>query len=296
MLLDRAHYHAWGGKLGSPWLAALALTRVTLMQVVRRKAYWFVVLLGLGNFLKAAVGVYVLAQFSLPPQMRDVMLERFGFSADAKSGQETGYTRFMDQQSLVVMLLLAFSGSLLVGADFRQQAMPFYLSRRIDRRHYIGGKLIAISALILLVTVAPTIVLFIEYGLLTSSFDYWWENVSVLGAIFGYGLVLCGVLSTLLAAISAWLERAGPIAIAWCSLFMLLNRLAPLLAEPFKDDTWLLIDPWYDMHCVSALFFGKHAPAEQRELAPQAAAVLFLICSLAMAALVRRVRAVDVVR
>ena len=55
------------------------------------------------------------------------------------------------------MILLAFSGSLLVGTDFRNKSLPFYLSRRVDRRHYIVGKLLAISVIVSLLTTIPAL-------------------------------------------------------------------------------------------------------------------------------------------
>ena len=64
----------------------------------------------------------------------------------------------MQQQSVVVMILLAFSGSLLVGSDFRMKSLPFYLSRRVDRRHYIVGKLMAISVIVSLLTTVPALI------------------------------------------------------------------------------------------------------------------------------------------
>ena len=57
----------------------------------------------------------------------------------------------------MVMLLLAFSGSLLVGSDFRDKSLPFYLSRRIDRRHYIVGKLLAVSSIVAMLTMLPAL-------------------------------------------------------------------------------------------------------------------------------------------
>ena len=76
----------------------------------------------------------------------DVFLEQFGFSANTDAAQDNGYIAFMQGQNVIVMILLAFSGSLLVGSDFRLKTLPFYLSRRIDKRHYIVGKLLAVSS------------------------------------------------------------------------------------------------------------------------------------------------------
>jgi len=51
MLLDRARYHSWEGEYSSPWRSSLSITRVAFLQVIRRKAYWFLLGLALLNFL-----------------------------------------------------------------------------------------------------------------------------------------------------------------------------------------------------------------------------------------------------
>ncbi len=51
MGIDLARYHGWHGTLRSPWVAVLAIVRVALMQVFRRKSYWIVLAMGLINFI-----------------------------------------------------------------------------------------------------------------------------------------------------------------------------------------------------------------------------------------------------
>jgi ABC-type multidrug transport system permease subunit len=193
------------------------------------------------------------------------------------------------------MILLAFSGSLLVGSDFRLKALPFYLSRRIDRRHYIAGKLLAVSAVVALMTIVPALALFIEYGAFTSSFAYWFENWRLVVSILGYGFVLCAVLSILLVALSAWLQRTAPIAITWSSIFTMLTFVAERMREFTRNNYWTLLDVWRDMRYVGRSFFGYYPREEDRELAWWALAILLGLCTAALIALVHRVRAVDVV-
>ena len=38
MGIDIAHYHGWEGKLRSPWWGSLAIVRVAMLQVFRRKS------------------------------------------------------------------------------------------------------------------------------------------------------------------------------------------------------------------------------------------------------------------
>ena len=114
--------------------------RVALVQVFRNKAYWLVLGLGILRFLAFWSIIYAVTQLTLPPEAKKLFLERFGFSDHPDIAQNNGYIMFIDGQNIIVMILLAFSGSLLVGSDFRLKTLPFYLSRRIDKRHYIVGQ------------------------------------------------------------------------------------------------------------------------------------------------------------
>ncbi len=295
MGIDLARYHGWHGRLRSPWFAALAIVRVALVQVFRRKSYWIVLALGLINFVTFWAVIYAVTQFEIPGRAQERLLEAFGFSAHPAPGEENGYVMFIERQSVVVMVLLAFSGSLLVGADFRTGALPFYLSRRLDRRHYIVGKILAVSAIISLLTIIPALALFFEFGMFTASYEYWLENWRIPLSVVSYGLVICAVLSILLVTLSAYLQRAAPIAITWSSLFVLLRSMARQLRSATENDHWALIDPWNNMRLVGKLCFGTFSDTQEQRLAWWALLILIVICSVALAALVRRVRAVDVV-
>lgn len=295
MGIDNAHYHGWHGQLHSPWWACPAIVRVALLQVFRRKSYWVVIGLGLLNFLIYWSIIYGVTQFEIPPRAQEGLLRNFGFSPNPTDISENGYIWFMQRQSVVVMILLAFSGSLLVGADFRMNSMPFYLSRRIDRRHYIAGKLLAVAVIVLLITVVPALLLFIEYGLFTSSLDYWRNNWGIPLSVCSFGLALCVVLSILLVTLSAYLQRMAPIAITWSSMFVMLGTMADQLKDATGQSAWNLLDPWHDIRYVGKLCFGSFQSSQQRDHAWLALALLVAVCGLALVALVRRVRAVDVV-
>jgi hypothetical protein len=278
-------------------MASLALVRVALLQVFRRKSYWALIGLGLLNFFMYASIVYGVTQLSLPRRAQQELLDTFGFSPRAEDMMGSGYFEFMQRQSIIVMILLAFSGSLLVGSDFRLGSLPFYLARRIDRSHYIIGKLLAVSAVIAILTVLPALALFVEFGMFTSSVEYWTSNWRVPVAIVIYGGVLCAVLSTLLVALSAHLQRTAPIAITWSSLFMMLATVARHLRRSTDEEAWNLIDPWRAMRYVGQLAFGPQFDSERsHRLALAALALLVVVCGLALLSLARRVRAVDVIR
>jgi ABC-2 type transport system permease protein len=295
MGVDRSHYHGWDGKLHSPWLATLAIVRVALMQVFRRKLYWVVLGLGLMNFLLVFAIIYVVTQVQLPERAKEAFFDRLGFTAINQEGRENGYIAFMESQSQIVALLLAFSGSLLVGSDFRLKSLPFFLSRRIDRRHYIVGKLLAVSTIVALLTVIPALVLFIEYGLFEANLNYYFDNWRIVPSVLGFGLVLCLVLSILLVTVSAYLQRTAPIAIAWVGTFLMLGALAELLRNVFDNKYWRLLNIWRDMRSVGRLCFDRIRDPVDLRIAWIALGILSVLCVVCLAALVHRVRAVDVV-
>lgn len=295
MGINNAHYYGWQGTLHSPWISTLSIVRVALLQVFRRKSYWIVIGLGVFQFLSFWIVIYAITQARLPPNAQRDLYEVFGFSPSPEPGEENGYIAFMQQQSVVVMILLAFSGSLLVGSDFRMKSLPFYLSRRIDRRHYIVGKLLAVSAIVSLLTTVPALLLFVEYGMFTPSVGYWRENWGVAVSVLAYGAVLCAVLSILIVTLSAYLQRVAPIAITWSSLFVLLIRLASYLQDATDNNYWYLLDPWRDMRLVGKLCFGVFLEREEYDIAVWAAVILACVCAVCLVLLVRRVRAVDIV-
>ncbi len=294
MGIENARYHGWTGELQPPVISCLAIVRVALLQVFRRKSYWIVIALGLLQFLIYWALIYAVNQVNFPHRVQRDILEFMGFGTTT-SGDGNGYIRFMRQQSVIVMILLAFAGSLLVGADFRMNSLPFYLSRRIDRRHYILGKLLAVSAIVALMTILPALLLFFEYGFLTASFDYWIDNWQIPVSVIVYGAVICAVLSTLIVTLSAYLQRVAPIAITWSSLFVLLGSMSGFLRSGDGSHYWGLIDPWRDMRFVGRLCFGDFDNQQQFDFACWALVVLVAVCSLSLVALMRRVRAVDIV-
>jgi hypothetical protein len=296
MDFDQARYHGWEERrLRSPWTACLAIVRVALVQVFRNKAYWVVLGLGTFRFLAFWSIIWAVTQLTLGPDMNQGILREFGFTADSDGDQNNGYIRFMEGQQIIVMILLAFSGSLLVGADFRLRTLPFYLSRRIDKRHYIVGKLLAVSSIISLLTVVPALLLFFEYGVFTASTQYWIDNWQIPLSVLMFGLVLCVVNSILLVTLSAYLQRIVPITITWATIFLLLGSLSGYLRRATENENWRLLDPWWNMRIVGRMCFGSFRTPEEAELAWKALALLVVVCSIAMVALVHRVRAVDVV-
>lgn len=287
---EQAGYRTWGGSWRSPWRSSLALVRLGLMLIFRRWVFWALIGLGLMNFLFNFAFIYLKATLVVQTPELERFLDNYRVT-----GTGEAYADFMNAQAAITALLLAFAGSALVGSDYRHGGMVFYLSRAIDRRHYIVGKLLAIASVVVLITTVPALVLYVEYGMLSQSLAYFQENWRILVGILGYGLVLAVVQSFLLFAIAAWVPRTVPLVMTWLGLFVLLSALAHALRRIADNRRWLLLALGEDMYHLGRWCFGSW-PANRVPTAGETALVLLAVCVLSAFLIVHRVRAVEVVR
>jgi len=289
MHLDQAGYREWEGRRRSPWWACVTLVRVGLLLIFRRWVFWVLIGLGLMNFLFNFAFIYLKATLVVQNEDIGKFLDQYRVT-----GTGSAYADFMNAQAAITTLLLAFAGSALIGSDYRQGGMVFYLSRAIDKRHYIVGKLLAIASVVTVITTLPALVLYVEYGMLSNSLQYFRENWRILVGILGFGFVLATVQSVMLFAIAAWVPRTVPLVMTWLGLFVLLSALAHTLRETLDNRRWLLIALWEDMHHLGRWCFGA-LPPNRIPSARETALVLAGVCVVGLLLIVRRVRAVEVV-
>ncbi len=288
--LEHAGYRPWTGQLRSPWWSVLAIVRVALGLIIRRWLFWILLGLGLMNFLYHFAFIYLKATIVI--QNRDFAMFMDSFKL---TGTGQAYLNFMHLQAAIAALLLAFAGSLLIGADSQHGGMIFYLSRSMDRWHYIIGKLLSIAVVVSLITTVPALILYAEYGFLSSSLDYFTENWRIGVGILGFGLVLATVQSLMLFAVAAWVPRTVPLAMTWLGIFVLLTALGHALREMASERRWLLLALWEDMLRVGHWAFGS-LPENRNPTGTECTLVLVGVCLLCLALIVYRVRAVEVVR
>jgi ABC-type transport system involved in multi-copper enzyme maturation permease subunit len=267
----------------------IAWTGVRL--VLRRKLFWLLLGLALLNFLFLFALIYLKAQISVENPTVGRFVDQILTSV---TGAGRTYRDFMFAQGTVTMLLLAFAGEMLVGSDYYQGGLTFYLSRRIARRHYVAGKLLAIGLLVSMTTTLPALVLYMEYGLLTNSMDYFRENLRILGGILGYGVVMATALSLLLFALASWLQKSVPLVMSWACVFVLLPALGEILRQVYDDRHWRLLMFWRDIRLVGDWCFGSVSPAYSGHVG-WAALIVAAVSVVCLLVSIPRVRAVRVI-
>jgi ABC-2 type transport system permease protein len=317
-------YRPWRGEFHSAGRSIWPIARVGLQMVLRRKLFWVLYALALVIFFLFFFGQYLLSWIETQASEQSVPV--LGFRAapaqlirllrdGAKlNGSGDTYRNFFWYQGYMVMILLTLAGSILVGNDFRHGSLPFYLSKPLDRWHYVLGKCLATAVFVNLATTIPALVLFIQFGFLDSWEYFAGEGVFIGGrdyglhlpinpllfGILGYGLVLTVCLSLLLVATASWLRRTVPMIMVWATLFFFFRLLAGTLVDGLQyAPRWRLIDLWNDMYLLGNYCLGMSHESIRPTPQPafhEAAFVLACLCLLCLGHLIFRIRAVEVVR
>jgi len=172
--------------------------------------------------------------------------------------------------------------------------MIFFLSRRLSLVHYMAGKLLAISSIVLLVTTLPALMLFIQFGYMSNdAFGYFGENWRIAVAILSFGFVIAAVLSLVLLATASWMQKTVPLVLSWTCIFLIIPPFAGLLRHIYGNQHWLLMNLWWDVRLVGQWCFGTVRPRHE-EMLPYAFAVLIAICIASLVVAIPKIRAVRV--
>jgi ABC-type transport system involved in multi-copper enzyme maturation permease subunit len=309
MGVEILHYRPWRGSFHGPWLSVWPIARISLGMIFRRKLFWFVYALGLCIFLLFFFGQYLLAYIETQAAESNVSI--LGFRDNPQNlirflrgilkldGSADTYANFFWYQGYIVMVVLAMAGSILVGNDFHFGSLPFFLSKPLSRWHYLLGKALAVAVFINLMTTAPALVLFIQYGFL-DSWSYYWDSRHLLAGILGYGMALTVSLSLLLVATSSWLRRTVPLIMVWTIVLFFFRLMSRVLVDGLHYDArWRLIDLWNSLYLVGCRCLGMDH--EQVRPRPQpvwyeAVLVLGVACLVCVSYLNLRTRAVEIVK
>jgi len=301
-------YRPYRGRLNGPTSAVWAIARTGLRTILRRKLFWAIFAGGMLIFAFFFFGQYLLRylatqlgenSITLSPTARirinpTQLIDQLQKSLKMNGTGET-YRNAIWYEASMVMIVLALSGAVLVGNDFRFGSLPFYLSKPIQRWHYILGKCLTVAVLINVMTTLPALILWFEYGMLDTDWTYLRTTGNLVLGIFAYGAVLTVFLSLMLVATAAWLRKTVPMIMVWTAIFVFARGIREMFEKLVPEvPQWRLVDLWYDAYLVGNWCLGL--PREVGQPATQEAALVLLAVSLAcLIYLNRRIRAVEVI-
>jgi ABC-2 type transport system permease protein len=304
------HYRPWRGEFRPPAASVWPIARVALMSLFRRWMFWIVYVLGLLIFLLFFFGQYMLSWAQAQAGETRVQVGGWGSMNPAHliqlfrgflklDGRPESYRNIFGYQGYIVMIVLALAGSILIGNDLRFGSLPYYLSKPLSRWHYLLGKGLAVAVFINLMTTVPAVILFLQWGVL-ESWDYLYDRFDLLLGILAYGLILTVTLTVLLLATATWLRRTVPLIMTWTTLFFFCRLLSSALVDGLRfPASWRLIDLWNSMSLLGSLCLGISPRSGLSGAQPpwyEAALILGGVSLLCLIYLIRRIRAVEIVK
>ncbi len=226
MSIQLLHYRAWQGTFRRPLWGIWPIARVALGTLLRRRLFWVLYAASLLIFMMFFFGSFLLdwAATMLPAtpvKIGNMSVEWERINQLMRqilrvlNGSQETFMYFFIYQGTMVMVLLTLAGAVLVGNDFTNRSLGFFLSKPIRRWHYLAGKLLAVGVVVNMLTTLPALVLFAQHGL--DDWDYFTHpnffaeagtgkgpaSWHLLLGILAYGAILTAFLSLMLVAIAS---------------------------------------------------------------------------------------------
>ncbi|MXY55663.1 MAG: hypothetical protein F4Y41_04570 [Gammaproteobacteria bacterium] len=203
------------------------------------------------------------------------------------------YSGIVGPSLWVTFLIVLVRGPALLGPDLKDNAMPLYLSRPVTKLQYLVGKLLVLLWLTATVTWIPGLLLVFVNAYYAE--DGWLlDNLSVPLGLVATCLVWSGCLSIIALALSAWVRWRPAATLGFLGLFVIGSAVGNLFRVTSGDWYGSLIILWDAIEVVGRQLFG--AKASDLMPLPWAWGTLAFATALAFWALMRRIRAFEIVR
>ena len=203
------------------------------------------------------------------------------------------YYGIVEPSVFVAFLIVLVRGPALLAPDLKDNAMPLYLSRPLTKPQYLLGKLLALLWLTAAVTWIPGLLLVFVNAYYAE--DGWLlDNLSVPLGLIVTCLVWSVCLSIIALALSAWVRWRPAATLGFLGLFVIGSAIGNLFRVTSGDWYGSLIILFDAIEVVGRDLFG--AKASDLMPLPWAWSTLAVATALALWALMRRIRAFEVVR
>lgn len=216
-IVDRGYQHYGGPRLGQGhawWVLARASARRGL---------------GIRRSIKAKILPWLLIVTSLLPVVVLLAVRIFGSKAGVKVPT---YGSFYDSITVLFLLFAGLIAPDLICPDRRERVITLYLASPLTRLGYVGAQVAALSALLGLLTLLPSLLLFIGNTLLAdSAATYFGDHLADLGHIVLAGLLLALFYGSLALAIASFTDRRAYASGAFLGVVLVSATAGSILSE-----------------------------------------------------------------
>ena len=270
-------YRRYGGRRvhGGAWRV---IATTAIRAELRRRRVVALLLMSWLPFLVFAVRLYVGANFT---------------QAAFLAATPATFRDFLGWQGIFIFFVTILIGAGLIADDRRTNALQIYLSKPLTRLDYVVGKLLAIAAFLVFVTIVPGVLLLFLQMLFAGSTEFVRANLYLLPATLVSGAAQVLVASLAILALSALSTSRRFVAILYAGLIFFSEGLQRALIESTGSRLWALLSPGDTLAVVADSAFRTPPP----EPVPLAAALAVLAGLLVTSVVVLqwRIRGVEVV-
>lgn len=285
MAVHKRGYSRYRGPITGHWARLLVVPRFAWERLLAQRLVVICLLAALVWPLLCAGFIYVVNHTELWPGLPSALRNALKINGNF-------FLVFMNGQSMFVLVLAALAGPGLIAPDLANNALPLYLSRPLSRPEYVLTKLLVLTGLLSLVSLAPALLLL----LLQTGMGGWsWFSANwTLGAGVMAGFLIWILLASMVAlASSAWVRWrlvAGGLVLGF---FFVLSGVAQMVNMVFRVSWGALIDPYRASYRIWCSLLGVDPP-EGLGLTESAVALVVMALLLVLV-LERKLRPVEVV-
>lgn len=269
-------YRRYGGtrRAGGAWRV---IARAQIATGLRLPRFWWLLLAAWLPFLVRAVQIYLASNV---PQARFL----------AASTQT--FRDFLGQQSsFVFFVTIALAG--VIADDRRANALQLYLSKPLSRMEYVTGKLVALLAFLLFVTLVPAMVLLLLQVLFAGSAEFVTNNLFLLPAIVLFSLLVSLVGALAVLAVSSLSRSRRFVSVLYAGIVFFSAAMVQALRAITVSDLWVLLSPVSVLQVLGDAIF--RVPGTPTVPVPLAVASVVALAVVSLVVLERRIRPVEVV-
>jgi ABC-2 type transport system permease protein len=297
-------YKQYLGKLTPEWSRFLVIPRHAFRDVFKSKLFTAFFVICFAPLLLEAILIYlhhnVNALAILKVNVRELLpIDAYFFQT------------FVNVQAGFAIFVTLLVGPPLVARDLRNNALPLYLCRPFSRAEYVLGKMSVVLILLSAMTWVPQLLLFLFQAYLEGA-TWFVQNLWLASAIFIGSVVWILLLALLSQAISALVKWRVIASAALLGLFFIPSIFGEAVNNLFQTRWGSIVSLLALMKNVTAGLFGTFVQASTRYTdwdgrvgheiivnePPLWASwlVLFLVCTICLALLSKKVKAYEVVR
>jgi ABC-type transport system involved in multi-copper enzyme maturation permease subunit len=226
MAIFQKAYQGYSGPLTPPFSRTLVIFRYALADVFQNRFFVAFFFMSLLLPLLLICGLYVYYNLDLLLQFEVVLDDLVEIDANFFL-----FALQIPQNILIFVMVLAI-GPAMISPDIRNNAMPLYLSRPINKSSYILGKLLVLIFIGSLISWIPGLLVIFLQAFLGGN-GWLWENIHIPLATIAVSLTWMVSLSLLAFAVSAFVKWKAVARMVFFGIILFASIFGGVIEEIF---------------------------------------------------------------